>query len=152
MDGDNEKRGNMEMLLKAKNVNWGLRTAHDWQHTEFELSQDGDLFIKVLFLNPVVDTRVHICERDLLSIKENIEKIISDPPDMIPDACDGEAWSFDAFDDTGKRIYRWKLNHIYGLESLEEIGEILDSYIPEYEKPNYTEEEIERYIKQNIGE
>lgn len=69
------------------------------------------------------------------SIKANLGKIISNPPDMIPEACDGEAWSFKAYDDNDKLILEWNFNYIYDVDPLENIGRILDSYIPDYEEP-----------------
>ncbi len=135
------------MLLRAVNVNWGLRTAQDWQYTEFELSEDGELHIKVFFLYPVLDKVVHISTKDMLSIKGNLKKTISDPPDVFPDACDGEAWAFDIYDEDGKITYKREKGYIYGVDVLEEIGEILNCYIPEYEKPHYTKEDIDRCYK-----
>lgn len=133
-------------LLKATNENWGLTRAGDWIRTEFMLSQRGTLHIKVYFLHPVVDTSIKVSAEDMSVIRDYLEEIITNPPDRIPEACDGEAWSFKAYDDSGKMNFKWKLSHIYGLDPLENIGRILDSYIPEYEKPEYTEEEIEEYI------
>ena len=133
-------------LLKATNENWGLTRAGDWIRTEFVLSQRGTLHIKVYFLHPVVDTSIKVSAEDMAAIRDSLEEVISNPPDRIPEACDGEAWSFKAYDDEGKPIFKWKLSHIYGLDQLENIGRILDSYIPEYEKPEYKEEKIEEYI------
>ncbi len=142
----------MRAVLKATNENWGLTRAGDWKRTEFEIDQNGHLHIKVYFLHPVVDTSVEVSAGDISSIKENLEEIVTNPPDSVPMACDGEAWSFKAYDDTGRLIFKWKLSHIYGLDPLESIGKILDSYIPEYEEPEYTEEEIEDYIIQYTKE
>lgn len=142
----------MRAVLKATNENWGLTRAGDWKRTEYVLDQNGSLHIKVYYLHPIVDISVKVSDEDMLLIRDNIEGIITNPPGFIPEACDGEAWSFKAYDDTGKQIFKWKLSHIYGLDPLENIGKILDSYIPEYEEPEYTEEEIEDYIIQYTKE
>lgn len=135
----------MERLLKAINENWDLTTSESWHYTVFELSPEGDLRIRVYYLHPVVDTTVIISADDLDAIKTDLDKINLNPPDTFPEACDGEAWAFKVYD-TGKEIFKWKLSHIYGIETLENIGRILNSYIPEYEEPKYTKEEIERYL------
>lgn len=139
-------------LMKATNENWGLKRAGDWNRTEFKLDQNGNLHIRVFFLQPVVDTTVEVSGSDMSAIRENLEEITANPPEIVPEARDGEAWSFNAYDDSGKLIFKWKLSHIYGLEPLENIGRILDSYIPEYEKPEYKEEEIkELIIRYHVG-
>lgn len=133
-------------LLKATNENWGLTRAGDWIRNEYVLSQNGNLHIKVFFLHPVVDISVEVSTSDMSAIRESLKEIIANPPGWIPEACDGEAWSFKAYDENGKQIFKWKLSHIYGLDPLEKLGRILESYIPEYEKPVYTEGEMEELI------
>ena len=123
-----------------------MTRAGDWIRTEFVLSQRGTLHIKVYFLHPVVDTSIKVSAGDMSVIRDYLEENMTNPLDRIPEACDGEAWSFKAYDDSGKLIFKWKLSHIYGLDPLESIGRILESYIPEYEKPGYTEGEMEELI------
>ena len=142
----------MHTFLKVINQNWGLTKAGDWLHTEFVLNQSGSLHIKVYFLHPVIDTSVVVSAEDMSIIQGNLEKIITNPPDSVPRVLGGEAWSFRAYNDTGELIFNWSLSQICGLESLENIGRILNSYIPEYEKPEYKEEEIEGYALQYVKE
>lgn len=80
------------------------------------------------------------------AIRDNLNTIIISSPSSVPEVCDGDAWSFKACDGNGKQVFKWKLSHIYGIDPFENIGRILDSYIPEYEKPVYKEEEIEELI------
>ena len=136
----------VKTLLKATNENWGLTRVGDWKRTEFVLSHNGILHIKVYFLHPVVDVSIEVSSVDIAVIRENLKEIIANPVDATPSALDGVAWSFEGYNDTGKQIFTWKLSYIYGISSLENIGKILNSYIPEYERPEYTEYEIERYI------
>ena len=100
-------------LLKATNENWGLTRAGDWIRTEFVLSQRGTLHIKVYFLHPVVDTSIKVSAGDMSVIRDYLEEIMTNPLDRIPEACDGEAWSFKAYDDSGKQTFKWNLSHIY---------------------------------------
>lgn len=129
-------------FLKATNENWGLTRAGDWMRTEFVLDHSRTMHIKVYFLHPAVDTTIEVSGLDMSAIRDNLEEIIANPPNRIPEACDGDAWSFSAYDDTGILVFKWKISHIYGVDPLENIGRILDSYIPEYERPMYTEGRI----------
>ncbi len=132
----------MKALLKATQVNWGLITGNDWHRTTFELYQNGEMHICVFFLQPVVDTVVKIAASDYSLICGNLDRIIAEPPQAAHDVCDGTAWSFEARDKAGKLSFIWNLGYIYGIEPLENIDRILNSYVPEYEKPHYSEDEM----------
>ena len=90
-----------------------MTRAGDWIRTEFVLSQRGTLHIKVYFLHPVVDTSIKVSAGDMSVIRDYLEEIMTNPLDRIPEACDGEEWSFKAYDDSGKQTFKWNLSHIY---------------------------------------
>ena len=124
----------MGIFLKAEHHSWDLRTRYDWSSNEFELSYDGNLHIVVKYYDIVVDSVVKMQEDNLSEI---MELIPSKPIDEKVVACDGSAWEFTVFDDTGKIRFQRELGYIYGIEDLEKIAGILESYIPEYEVPKY---------------
>lgn len=125
------------VFLKAEHQNWGLHTAWDWQEDIFELSADGDLHIVVRFYKPVVDCVVKVSESDMEKLRALIA--CASAVGRRVDACDGDAWSFSAYNERGKQIFHYELGHIYGIREMEEIGKILCSYIPDYEEPSLEE-------------
>lgn len=136
----------MKTFLKATHVNWGPSTGNDWHKTTVELYRNGDLQICVFFLHPVVDTVAIIAPSDYSLICGNLDRIITEPPQTTHDVCGGTAWSFEARDKAGKLSFIWKLGYIYGIEPLENIGRIINSYVPEYAKPHYSEDEMMRLL------
>lgn len=139
---NNEESETVKTLLKATHANWGLVTGNDWRRTTFELYRNGDLHICVFFLHPVADPVVKMAPSDYSLICGNLDRIITEPPQTAHNACDGTAWSFEARDKAGKLSFIWKLGYIYGIEPLENIDRILNSYVPKYEKPHYSEDEM----------
>ena len=131
----------MSILLKARHQSWGLRTRYDWSSNQFELSQEGDLHIIVKYYDPDVDCVVKVSEDDLRKIRDLIPR---EPITKKVGACDGDAWEFTAYSDSGEVIFSRDLDYIYHIDPLLEIGNILESYIPEYEKPKYDEETSSR--------
>ncbi|SDB66662.1 hypothetical protein [Butyrivibrio sp. INlla16] len=115
-----------------------MRTSSDWDKTSFNLSYDGELHIIVTYWEPIVDCVVRISAEDLDKIKSLIptESILA-----IDDCCDGDAWSFEAFDEVGNVIFHREMFYTYDIVPLEKIQAILKSYIPEYTVPEYDEKE-----------
>ena len=136
----------MGKLLKAEHHNWDLATIYDWKQDVFELSYDGKLHILVKYMDPVVDCVVYVSEDDLEKIQTLIPQINID---KRVDACDGSAWKFTAYDPAGKKSFQRDIGYIYGIEPLENIADILSSYIPEYEKPQYPRPEHDKIPPNN---
>ena len=124
----------MNTLLKAEHHSWGLQTNYDWRENCFELSTEGDLHIIVKYLDPVVDCTVRISDADFDKIRKLIPKEYINTEVV---ACDGEAWSFIAYDESGEVSFSRDIGYIYGITVLENIGDILESYIPDYDVPQY---------------
>lgn len=124
----------MGKFLFAENHNWSMRESSDWDGTSFDLSYDGELHIIVTYWKPIVDCVVKMTTKDLNKIKSLI------PTEQIPeriDAFDGEAWSFDAYDELGNVIFHRNMCYTYGIKPLEKIQAILRSYIPQYTVPEF---------------
>ncbi len=121
----------MSVFLTAKHVNWCEKGIYDWDMTSFELTYDGELNI-VVKLYHTTDFAV---ERSFLLSEDHLKKIKALIPNKsISNNCDaaddGDAWEFTVFDCDGKVIFQRELDYIYDIEPLEEIGRILESYVP----------------------
>ena len=87
----------------------------------FELSQEGDLHIEVKYYDVVVDCVVKVSEDDLRKIMDLIPK---EPITEKVVACDGDAWEFTAFDDSGNVVFSRDLDYIYGIDYQKAVDKI----------------------------
>lgn len=114
------------IILLAENHNWGLKKQDDWDKTTYTLYDSGKLFIDMYYVHePVIERSAIITEGNMSIIKDTIKELVDSPVKCQVDACDGEAWSFKAYDDMGKAIYERDLGYIYTIEPFEIIARIL---------------------------
>lgn len=130
----------MNILLKAEHVNWGLHGQYDWQHTDYFLSQDGQLNIAIYYDLPGENGTVQISKADLSKIKALMGKIAAGDTNTHGDGCDGTAWQFTFYDELGNNVFETELGYIYGINTLSRLSKILRSY------NSYMELEYQRRI------
>ncbi len=121
----------LQPLLKAEHHNWGLTKAGDWKRSTYELFYTGELRIKVLYDMPEKSFLTHISDTELSTMKSLISEIKDSFVDKKIQGCDGTAWSFEAFDEDGKTVFKRKLDYIWGIKALETVSGILNVYEPD---------------------
>ena len=135
------------MLLKAEIHNWGLIGPGNWTSTEWYIYDDGFYRIDRRY-NPDIDvlrsrynaSSVLIRCGGILEIEklQELQRLISVTPwrdeALNCDACDGVAWTIEAYDENGNITNSsGPLNYIYGQRVLEEISSLMPGKeIPEY--------------------
>lgn len=134
-----ERKTHDGIMLSATNVSWGLvdRESDYWACNEFEVFYDGRIHLTANYhlSGAVVDYETELSDQDYQRLVEIlVNDFAAGKCDRDVDACDGSGWYITYYDTDGN------LNHsvdgyIYGIEPLEEMGEILRFYMPEYERP-----------------
>jgi len=125
-----------ELVLYAKQVNWGLVRAGDWTGTIWRVYDDRSVKIEYSYNPtwkdveedhwPITKKRIEKYSRTIS--KPNFQTLletISLPVDNTDvDACDGDAWEFIAYQ--GDEV-SWKrsLGYIYGVKIYETIASLL---------------------------
>lgn len=114
-----------ELVFKITKHNWGLKGPNEIDNIEWKIYNDYTVECKtsyVLVDKPTYNT-YKITEELFNNISNNIE--LSKNENIKIEALDGEAWEFIMFSNKNE-IYKRELDYIYGIESLENIVNILN--------------------------
>ena len=132
------------ILFHAFNSNSGLHSILDWQFSEFTVTYSGEIKILVQYGEPVVDVTIKLDDREYNDIYMNVLSLVNSQIQDKTVALDGDKWAFEAYDKDGRILYQRRPDYTYGIKEYEHIQEMLEAYMPEYEEPAYSKEDIER--------
>ena len=120
-----------EMVLLAKQRNWGMIGPNSWIEREWKIYNDLSVDIKLTYNSITEENRFQFY--DCFISLENYEKItknlkLAKENDVEVNAYDGEAWEFTYYD-KGIELWKREKGYIYNIEPLEEIARILYNLI-----------------------
>lgn len=126
---DNVVQSAKQVLFKAKMSNWGMIGPNSITKREFVIYDDLDVELKVYINNSLGTSESESILHGFIS-KEKYDKIINDiqiakEVNKKIEAFDGEAWSFEEYNN-GTLVWKRELGYIYGIEPLVEIQNILN--------------------------
>ncbi len=122
----------MSIILTAKRHNWGLMNINtEWHNMSFDVTSDADLTVRVHRFQQVFVSKTKIDSNDFEEIMHLVETILENQPQERIDACDGEAWSFTVYGKGRNMLFSRALGHIYGIDELERMEDILLSHVPD---------------------
>lgn len=133
------------VMLQADNSNYGLVDSYSdyWTDDSITVYYDGTVELKKYYnlSGCVVDFEDELSEEDYNMLLDVLTgDFVKGTCDIEVDACDGNAWEFVYYDSEGKQLHSFS-GYSYGIEPLENIQEMLYSYMPEYEAPPLYPEE-----------
>mgnify|MGYP003397151045 CR=1 FL=1 len=111
---------------------WGLtiQSPDVWQSTVYEVSDYGGLRMIINYGKQVVKTTVIMEDDEFQEIKDILSGGLTDEEVF---ACYGDAWSFTTYGEHGRVVQKKPMGYIYGIQSLECIAEIFETYSRDFE-------------------
>ena len=126
------------LILMACNENWSLRKQGDWERVVWHIFNDGSYQIETGFA-PIHDPENYVRREGrmkTLSFQKLMEVLSSDwdTDSRNIDACDGDAWAIDQYENGDMIRSSGPLGYVYGKEAIERIIDLLPCQDSVYEK------------------
>ena len=126
------------LILRACNENWSLKRQDDWDRVIWYIFSDGTYRIETGFV-PRLDLDNYVRREGKMSSRsfQQLTEAMSSDWDFDPreiDACDGEAWAVDQYENGNLVRSSGPIGYVYGKEAIEKIIELLPCQEKVYEK------------------